>query len=81
MSSIAQRCPRLIVLILDGCREFTFDEPLADAKELKHGLDIPADQKLKAVPDTVIAHSCAPNTWASDSGKYTTETDTGGGSV
>lgn len=80
MFSIEVRSPRLIVLILDGCRYFTSDEPLVDGTKVKHGLDFVV-QKRKTVPDTVIAHACAPNALASDSGKETTEKHTSGGTL
>ena len=60
----------MIVLMLDGCRLFKFDEALADGSKRKHGLKFLDKQTLKTIPDTVIAHACAPNEVATDSGKY-----------
>ena len=70
MYSIAQYSPRLIVLILDGCRLFVSSKPLAEQK-----LNIPAGQKIKAVGDNLVAHACAANDEATDSGRDATDKD------
>ena len=60
----------MTVLILDGCRVFVSDEPLA---KHKHGLKMPEGRKLKEARDTLVAHACAPSAEAADTGEETTE--------
>ena len=62
----------MTVLILDGCRVFVSDEPLADGSTYKHGLKVP-EGKLKMTRDTLVAHACAPSADAADTGEDSTE--------
>ena len=75
MRSIAQYSPRMIVLILDGCRLFQFDEPLADGSTQKHVLIVPMGQTIKETGDALVAHACASNAGASDSGDHAIDKD------
>ena len=66
--SIAQRSPKLTVLMLDGCTLFMFDESRAEASGNAHGLNIPSDEKMKEVHEYLFARACAPNAEAADTG-------------
>ena len=60
-------------MILDGCREFSSDEPTLDGAKRKHALNTPKAQMTKALQDYVVAHACGPGDRASDSSECTTD--------
>ena len=70
--SIAQRSPKMIVLMLDACTEFLFDEPAVEGSGYSHGLDMKSGNKMKEARDYVFARACAPNAYATDTGKDVT---------
>ena len=68
-ASIAQRSPKMTVLILDACTEFLFDERAVEGSGNNHGLNMTSGSKLKNVRDYVFARACAQNAHAADTGK------------
>ena len=72
--SIAQRSPKMTVLMLDACTVFVFDELAVGGSGSNHGLDMQPGKKLKEARDYLFARACAPNAEAVDTGKHTTTT-------
>ena len=72
--SIAQRSPKMTVLMLDACTQFMFDKRPVEGSSNAHGLDIQSGNKLKNAQDYLFARACAPNAEAADTGKDTTTT-------
>ena len=70
-NSIAQRSPKMIVLMLDACTEFAFDEGAVEGSGKNHGLDMKYGNtnKLKEARDYLFARACTPNAAAADTGK------------
>lgn len=68
--SIAQRDPKMTVLILDACCVFYFDERSGEGRTKAHGLDMGQRRlkKMKEVRNTLFARACASNAEAADTG-------------
>ena len=66
--SIAQRSPKMTVLMLDGCTVFVFDESHVEGSGNAHGLNIQSDNKMKEAREYLFARACAPNAEAADTG-------------
>ena len=66
-NSIAQRSPKMTVLMLDGCTLFAFDERAVEGNN--HGLDTEYGDKLKEARGYLFARACTPNAAAADTGK------------
>jgi len=69
--SIAQRSPKMTVLMLDACTQFVFDKRPVEGNSNTHGLNIQSGNKLKNAQDYLFARACAPNDVAADTGKDT----------
>ena len=72
--SIAQRSPKMIVLMLDACTLFVSDKQPVEGSGNAHGLDVESGNKLKTAQDFLFARACAQNAEAVDTGKDTTAT-------
>ena len=70
-NSIAQRSPKMTVLMLDGCTEFASDERAVEGSGKNHGLNTEYgnSKKLKEARDYLFARACSPNAEAADTGK------------
>ena len=70
--SIAQRGPRTIVIVVDSCREFVFDEENTDGTKKTSAKQTKSSGKgLQLGQNSLIAYACAPNDTAADTGTYT----------
>ena len=72
-NSIAQRKPKMTVLMLDACTVFIFDECAVEGSHNPHGVDVACGDKIEEARDYLFARACGQNATAVDTGKDTTD--------
>ena len=66
--SIAQRSPKMTVLMLDACTVYVFNEHPAGGSSNDHGLNVQCGDKMTEAQDYLFSRACAPNRQAADTG-------------
>ena len=70
--SIAQRSPKMTVLMLDACTVFFFNEHPAEGSNNGHGINVQYGEKLEEARNYLFSRACAPNAEAADTGSHIT---------